>query len=501
MQKSLYVIVAAVLVVIVTVLILIFGRGGSGQLIVSQIDGDVTVTHPDSSVEAASENMQLKQGDIVTANDGSACTLLYTISGKEEDYVYVEPVSQIFVTDEFKKKDNEIYLNRGSVIVDGTNAKNSAISIRTDSASFATKNAVVRVAYQLGQDQPASSHVATFAGFSNVQLYNSMGEKIDRDGNLDGKSEPMDKGVGGLVVSTDPPKFEYLNTEIHLADFGASTLKDLLTISSMNELVFSTADIKAAFDAAKPEEPEEATVSETETEHETTEETTVLDTTSETTEDTVDTEETTEEETTETTTERTVETTRETTTAPPQTVATTTTTQKTTVQTTAQTTTKSQEMIPVYIVIGDEIIEQEVPYGGSADIPNDPVIEGKKFVGWDDDFDNITGERMISAIFEEDLQITEPSDQPTQTLQTEDTFDWGTYVEITDPQTAPLPSASHTVTFIVDGQSYTVAVNDGEAAVPPVMPPYIDSSGQSFIAWDQNFQSVTSDMTVYAVYG
>ena len=486
------VIAAALLIVCAVVFIVVSKHSSGGDLLISFSEGDVTVTHTDGTAESAVENMTLRQGDIITANDGASCTLLFTVKGRDEDYIYIEPFSQVFVTDDLKQKDNELYLNRGAVIVDGVGAKRSSIIIRTDSASFATKNAVVRVAYDLGEGEPSLSHVATFSGYSDVQLYNSMGEKIDLYGNIGGKSEPMDTGAGGLVKSSDPPKFVYLNTEIKLDEFNAATLKDLLTISSMNELVFSSADIKSAFDAVKPEETETSVPETTETESETSVTTEV--TTEETTE--VTTEESTEDTSEDTETERETETEPVTTTAPPQTVMTTTTTvQTTTVHTTVQTTTTEGELIPVYIVIDDEILEQEVPYGGSADIPNDPVIEGKRFIGWDDSFDNITGERTISALFEDEISVTEP------TSSSDEIIDWGTYVEVTVESSQYISTSAHTVTFIVDGQSYTVVVNDGEAAAVPIVPPPIDSNGQSFIAWDQNFQNVTSDMTVYAVYG
>ena len=189
------------------------------------------------------------------------------------------------------------------------------------------------------------------------------------------------------------------------------------------------------------------------------------------------------------------------------------TTQRTTVQTTVQTTERvteprteeptvteeidALEYFNVYIIIGDEITEQQVPYGGSAIKPADPVIEGRKFVGWDDSFDNVTGERMISAMFEDedDLSINSDYAPPIETVSN------GTFYE-PSPFTETEPVVSmHTVTFIVDGQAYSVSVQDGTSAVPPVIPPMNDSSGQMFFAWDQDFSNVTSDMTVYAIYG
>ena len=300
-------------------------------------------------------------------------------------------------------------------------------------------------------------------------------------------------------------------------------------------LSFTAAEIKAAYDAApteapadEPEVPEESVTEETTV--------TTVPETSETEETTIPSEETT-----------------VTTTTPAQTTtAYTTTTAATTQapQTTAQTTsTASGKMITVYVIIDDEITMQEVPYGGNAAQPADPVVEGKRFVGWDGSFTNITEETTISAIFEDDASVTTASTSVTFDTTETTTSDsrmftvtvvvngnattqqvayggsavlpavnipgyvfmgWDrspdnitenctiTAILVPDGSTTDTSATTYTVTFVVDGVSYPVTVSAGSSAVAPVSPT-INSRGQTFIGWDTDFSNVTHDLTVTAV--
>ena len=201
----------------------------------------------------------------------------------------------------------------------------------------------------------------------------------------------------------------------------------------------AAAGVKAAYDAApteapadEPEVPEESVTEETTV--------TTVPESSETEETTIPSEETT-----------------VTTTTPAQTTtAYTTTTAATTQapQTTAQTTsTASGKMITVYVIIDDEITMQEVPYGGNATQPADPVVEGKRFVSWDGSFTNITEETTISAIFEDDASVT--------TASTSVTFD--------TTETTTSDSRMFTVTVVVNGNATTQQVAYGGSAVLPAV--------------------------------
>lgn len=528
----------ALVAVIATVIVLTSGSSGYG-LYISSVSGDVVISNAEGTTQAAAETF-LATGDALTVNAGGSCTLIYrTRDNYDQNYIVLEPATQVLATGKYTgKSDDELYLNRGSVMVSALNKSKKNIIIRTASASVTTKDAAMRIAYELGEGT-TTTLAASFGGSSEIQLYDALGNAVDRDGMKLQSPEVLGEGLSAKVVSSgDVPSFEYLNIKTDLSAYNADTLKELLTISAFHDGMLSStaAEIKAAYDAApteapadEPEVPEESVTEETTV--------TTVPETSETEETTIPSEETT-----------------VTTTTPAQTTtAYTTTTAATTQapQTTAQTTsTASGKMITVYVIIDDEITMQEVPYGGNATQPADPVVEGKRFVGWDGSFTNITEETTISAIFEDDASVTTASTSVTFDTTETTTSDsrmftvtvvvngnattqqvayggsavlpavnipgyvfmgWDrspdnitenctiTAILVPDGSTTDTSATTYTVTFVVDGVSYPVTVSAGSSAVAPVSPT-INSRGQTFIGWDTDFSNVTHDLTVTALF-
>lgn len=528
----------ALVAVIATVIVLTSGSSGYG-LYISSVSGDVVISNAEGTTQAAAETF-LATGDALTVNAGGSCTLIYrTRDNYDQNYIVLEPATQVLATGKYTgKSDDELYLNRGSVMVSALNKSKKNIIIRTASASVTTKDAAMRIAYELGEGT-TTTLAASFGGSSEIQLYDALGNAVDRDGMKLQSPEVLGEGLSAKVVSSgDVPSFEYLNIKTDLSAYNADTLKELLTISAFHDgmLSFTAAEIKAAYDAApteaptdEPEVPEESVTEETTV--------TTVPESSETEETTIPSEETT-----------------VTTTTPAQTTtAYTTTTAATTQapQTTAQTTsTASGKMITVYVIIDDEITMQEVPYGGNATQPADPVVEGKRFVGWDGSFTNITEETTISAIFEDDASVTTASTSVTFDTTETTTSDsrmftvtvvvngnattqqvayggsavlpavnipgyvfmgWDrspdnitenctiTAILVPDGSTTDTSATTYTVTFVVDGVSYPVTVSAGSSAVAPVSPT-INSRGQTFIGWDTDFSNVTHDLTVTALF-
>ena len=528
----------ALVAVIATVIVLTSGSSGYG-LYISSVSGDVVISNAEGTTQAAAETF-LATGDALTVNAGGSCTLIYrTRDNYDQNYIVLEPATQVLATGKYTgKSDDELYLNRGSVMVSALNKSKKNIIIRTASASVTTKDAAMRIAYELGEGT-TTTLAASFGGASEIQLYDALGNAVDRDGMKLQSPEVLGEGLSAKVVSSgDVPSFEYLNIKTDLSAYNADTLKELLTISAFHDgmLSFTAAEIKAAYDAAPTEDPaDEPEVPEERVTEETT--VTTVPETSETEETTIPSEETT-----------------VTTTTPAQTTtAYTTTTAATTQapQTTAQTTsTASGKMIPVYVIIDDEITMQEVPYGGNATQPADPVVEGKRFVGWDGSFTNITEETTITAIFEDDASVTTASTSVTFDSTESSTsvsriftvtvvvngnattqqvayggsavlpavnipgyvfMGWDrspdnitenctiTAILVPDGSTTDTSATTYTVTFVVDGVSYPVTVSAGSSAVAPVSPT-INSRGQTFIGWDTDFSNVTHDLTVTALF-
>jgi len=528
----------ALVAVIATVIVLTSGSSGYG-LYISSVSGDVVISNAEGTTQAAAETF-LATGDALTVNAGGSCTLIYrTRDNYDQNYIVLEPATQVLATGKYTgKSDDELYLNRGSVMVSALNKSKKNIIIRTASASVTTKDAAMRIAYELGEGT-TTTLAASFGGSSEIQLYDALGNAVDRDGMKLQSPEVLGEGLSAKVVSSgDVPSFEYLNIKTDLSSYNADTLKELLTISAFHDgmLSFTAAEIKAAYDAAPTETPAD--------EPEVPEESVTEGTTVTTVPETSETEETTipSEETTVTTT-----TPAQTTTAYTTTTAATTQAPQTTAQTTS---TASGKMITVYVIIDDEITMQEVPYGGNATQPADPVIEGKRFVGWDGSFTNITEETTISAIFEDDASVTTASTSVTFDTTETTTSDsrmftvtvivngqattqqvayggsavlpavnipgyvfmgWDrspdnitenctiTAILVPDGSTTDTSATTYTVTFVVDGVSYPVTVSAGSSAVAPVSPT-INSRGQTFIGWDTDFSNVTHDLTVTALF-
>ncbi|MCM1579049.1 MAG: InlB B-repeat-containing protein [Ruminococcus sp.] len=547
---------AIALVAVIVTVIVVTSSGGKAGLYAETVSGEVSVSDSsDGTTEPLKAESYLKTGDVITVNGDGSCKLIYKCKdGTEKNYAVLEGNTQIFVTGEFDGKgDSEIYLNRGAVIVTAMESDKHNIILRTENSSVTTAGATIRAAFETGESNTTS--IASFGGNATVQLYDAMGTAVNKDGEAEEKSEYLGSGLCGMIINgkgAEPPKYDYLNINTELSEYDKNTLRLLLGISSETTLAFTPAVVKEAFDAAAENESESEEITETTSQTEIT-----------FPEITIETETSVMEQTEVTTTEPPVTTTRETTTT---TYATTTQAPETTTRavttTTApvteptETVTTEEELIgdepsgneggdvngdektvDVYIMIEDEIVYKTVPYGGSVDKPADPYIEGKRFVGWDGSFDNVTEERTIYAMFE-DVEGGASSDVPSEatfytvtinvngqlTVQQVpeggsvqlpavnvagyDFIGWdktGTNIRENETITAILvPSAgtaaNYTVTFIIDGISYPVTVGAGENAIPPYVPT-TNSAGQFFLGWDNDITSVNSDRTVNAMFG
>lgn len=326
-------------------------------------------------------------------------------------------------------------------------------------------------------DTQTLTKAVSFGGSSEISLYNSMGEPVDRNGyKLQSESpEILGEGRTAVVISGDVPTFDSLNVPAALSDYNAATLRELFTASSFGELAFSADEIKTAYDNAPDDTP-----ANTETTPAETEITLPSETETSPTETSVP-ESVTEETTTTTpftTVPQTTTTPYTTTTARPTTTAAQTTT------TAAQTTSSETKYVSVYIIIEDEIIAQEVEYGGNASQPSVPEIPGKKFIGWDGDFTNITEETTITAIFEDDPSTTTAV---TTVPASDDVF--------TTTSDTTAAQQTFTVTVSVNGQLTTQHVPyGGSASLPAVNVP-----GFTFLGWEGDGSFITADTTITAI--
>ncbi len=114
---------------------------------------------------------------------------------------------------------------------------------------------------------------------------------------------------------------------------------------------------------------------------------------------------------------------------------------------------------------GTVLKTETVEEGKGATAPTASIREGYTFVGWDKEFDEVTEDITVKAVYVD-------SD----------------------------PAGTYTVTFYdYDGTTVlgTSTVTEGKAATPPTNP---SKSGATFLGWNGNYANVTKNESVVAVY-
>ena len=174
---------------------------------------------------------------------------------------------------------------------------------------------------------------------------------------------------------------------------------------------------------------------------------------------------------------------------------------------------------------GNVLKTEAVSYGEAATAPGAPSVEGYNFVGWDKEFNNVTSDLEVKALYEKiEIFTVNFIDKNGNILKTEKVEKGGAATAPTAPSIAgylfkgwdqefdnvtsdlevkAVYEASSAEKFIVkfidkDGKVLkTEEVEKGESATAPSI---VEVSGYKFIGWDKEFNNVTSDLEVKALY-
>lgn len=435
-----------VCVIITTIIIVGAGTGDYG-LFITDFSGKVDITVTGQGSALAVKGAKLSENSIVTVSSGSSCKLTYKTKGVEEDnYIILEPNTQVIISDDFNGKDDGvIFLLQGAVLNNTVKDAKADFVVRTNNAQFSTAKSVSRIVITKSDSGDVNDFYC-FYGNNSIDIYDSMGEKIDDTQYV------IEKKKGQITTLNSIPKYEFLNIDLSLDELSATSLKELVAVSNfVDNFPYSTAELRDAFQNAPPEEPVEnpPVVPETTPDETTTPYTTTAYS------------------------EYSVTMPGENHYVPPATTEAPAQTEGSLINNESNTSSQTSNgdvYHLVKIIVDDESEIQEVPDGGNAEKPEDPVVNGLIFVGWDNSFENITSDTTITALFKN--------------------------ADGSDVTTSPNQTDMCTVTLVVAGRSTTLQVKYGEAAN---IPKTIDVPGYTFNGWDKDFSYVTSDMTVTAL--
>ncbi len=172
-----------------------------------------------------------------------------------------------------------------------------------------------------------------------------------------------------------------------------------------------------------------------------------------------------------------------------------------------------------FLVDGEVFNEQSVPYGTAAADPGVPTKEGHTFSNWDTNFEVITGDKDINAVFtpisytvrflvdgevfdEQSVPYGTAAADPGVPTKEGHTFsNWDTSFTVISGATdinAIFTPINYTVRFLVDGEVFDEqSVPYGTAAADPGVPAKV---GHTFSNWDASFSTITDSIDINAVF-
>lgn len=176
-----------------------------------------------------------------------------------------------------------------------------------------------------------------------------------------------------------------------------------------------------------------------------------------------------------------------------------------------------------FVDFDDSVIyTQSVAYGESATAPANPTREGYTFKGWDKEFNKITANTTIKAVYEinkytvtfvdydgkelkkEVVEYNQAATAPTAPERTGYTFkNWDKPFDKVSADIvvkAVYEINKYTVTFVNWDDTVLKIQNDVEHGTAATAPANPTRDGYKFVDWDKTFDNITGDLTVKAIF-
>lgn len=174
-----------------------------------------------------------------------------------------------------------------------------------------------------------------------------------------------------------------------------------------------------------------------------------------------------------------------------------------------------------FVVDGKVVKEEKVKHGEAAEAPANPSKEGHEFTGWDKAYSEVKSDLTVTAEFSklvytvkffvdgnqygetQNIEYGENAQAPANPEKTNYEFkSWDkefTNVTSNLEVNAVFEISNYTVKFLVDGTLYGEVQNiaPGGNAVQPLDP---TKQYYTFISWDKEFNNVTSNLEVNAIF-
>lgn len=169
-----------------------------------------------------------------------------------------------------------------------------------------------------------------------------------------------------------------------------------------------------------------------------------------------------------------------------------------------------------FIHEGSVLKSETVNHNGNATPPNVPVMVGYNFVGWSGSYNNVKSSLDLTAVYEpvtyqvtfrsddilkvEEVMYGEAATAPIATKPGYYFTGWdSSFSYVTEDMivTAIFDPATYKVTFLVDG---VMVKEDQVNYLGNAVPPVTSKEGYNLIGWDGNYNGITNDIVINAVF-